>query len=58
MKRRKRKMPGVLSVEELFKQNRNSSIYFERWKNSHSKRDPLITKWIDHIEKNTKKTRP
>ncbi len=51
-------MPKVLSVEELFKQNRNISIYFESWENSQNKRDPLITKWIDHIEKNTEKTRP
>jgi len=45
-------------MEELFKQNRNNTIYFETWKNSHNKRDPLITKWIDHIEKSTEKTRP
>jgi hypothetical protein len=54
---RRRKMPKVMTVEEMFKQNRNSSIYFEMWKNSHNKRDPLITKWIDHIEKSTEKTR-
>ena len=53
---RDRPMPKVMSVEELFQQNRNISIYFEMWENSHSKRDPLITKWIDHIEKNTEKT--
>jgi len=47
-----------MTVEKLFKRNRNSSIYFEMWENSHSKRDPLIMKWIDHIEKNTEKTRP
>ena len=50
-------MPKVTTVEELFKHNRNNFIYFEMWKNSHSKRDPLITKWIEHIEKNTEKTR-
>jgi len=50
-------MPKAMTVEELFKQKRSSSIYFELWKNSHNKRDPLITKWIDHIEKNTEKTR-
>jgi hypothetical protein len=50
-------MPKVLSAEELFKQNGNSSIYFERWENCHNRRDLLITKWIEHIEKNTKKTR-
>jgi hypothetical protein len=41
-------MPKAMTVEELFKQNRSSSIYFERGKNSHNKRDPLITKWINH----------
>ena len=51
-------MPKVMTVEELFKQNRSSTIYFELWTDSHNKRDPLITKWIDHIEKNTEKTRP
>jgi len=51
-------MPKAMTVEELFKRNRNSSIYFEMWENSQTKRDPLITKWIDHIEKNTEKTRP
>ena len=51
-------MPKVMTVEDMFKQNRNSSIYFERWENSHSKRDLLITKWIEHIEKSTEKTRP
>ena len=50
-------MPKVMTVEELFKQNRNSSIYVELWKNSHNKRDPLTKKWIDHIEKSTEKTR-
>jgi hypothetical protein len=50
-------MPKVLNAEKLFKKTRNSSIYIECWENAHSKRDPLITKWIDHIEKNTKKTR-
>jgi len=51
-------MPKVMNAEEQFKQNRNSSIYFEMWKNSQNKRDQLVTKWIDHIEKNTEKTRP
>ena len=53
-----RKMPKAIAVEELFKQNRNSSIYFELWENSQNRRDPLITKWIEHIEKSTEKTRP
>jgi len=48
-------MPKAMTVEELFKQKRSSSIYFEMWKNSHNKRDPLVTKWIDHIEKTLKK---
>jgi hypothetical protein len=39
-------MPKAMTLEELFKQNRNSSIYFESWENSHNKRDPPITKWI------------
>ena len=51
-------MPKVMTVEELFKQNRSSSIYFEMWKNSQNKRDQLVTNWINHIEKNTEKTRP
>ena len=51
-------MPKVTTVEEMFKHNRSISIYFERWENSRNKRDPLITKWVDHIEKSTKKTRP
>jgi len=51
-------MPKVMTVEELFKQNRSNSIYFGMWTDSHNKRDPLITKWIDHIEKSTEKTRP
>jgi len=51
-------MPKVMAVEKLFKQNRSNSIYFELWADSHNKRDPLITKWIDHIEKSTEKTRP
>lgn len=50
-------MPKMMTVEELFKQNRSSSIYFELWKNSQNKRDQLVTKWIDHIEKSTEKTR-
>ena len=50
-------MPKMMTVEELFKQNRSSSIYFEMWKNSQNKRDQLVTKWIDHIEKSTEKTR-
>lgn len=50
-------MPKMMTVEELFKQNRSSSIYVELWKNSHNKRDQLVTKWIDHIEKSTEKTR-
>ena len=50
-------MPKVLNAEKLFKKTRNSSIYIECWENAQSKRDPLITKWIGHIEKNTKKTR-
>jgi len=54
---RSRKMPKMMTVEELFKQNRSSSIYFEMWKNSQNKRDQLVTKWIDHIEKSTEKTR-
>jgi len=36
-------MPKVMTVEELFKQNRSSTIYFELWTDSHNKRDPLIT---------------
>jgi hypothetical protein len=51
-------MPKAIALEELFKQNRKSSIYLELWQNSHNKRDPLITKWIEHIEKSTEKTRP
>ena len=54
---RNRKMPKVLNAEKLFKKTRNSSSYIECWENAHNKRDLLITKWIDHIEKNTKKTR-
>jgi len=50
-------MPKMMTVEELFKQNRSRSIYVELWKNSQNKRDQLVTKWIDHIEKNTEKTR-
>jgi len=50
-------MPKMMTVEELFKQNRSRSIYVELWKNSQNKRDQLVTKWIDHIEKSTEKTR-
>ena len=51
-------MPKVMTVEDLFKQERSIAIYFETWKNSHNRRNPLIRKWIEHIEKNTEKTRP
>jgi hypothetical protein len=50
-------MPNVTSAEKLFKKNRNNRIYFERWANAHNKRDPLITKWIEHIEKKAETTR-
>lgn len=48
-------MPKVLSIEKLFKQARNSSIYSERWTKSQNKHDLLITKWAKHIEETTKK---
>ena len=51
-------MPKEIAVKELFKQNRSSTIYFELWENVHNKRDPLITKWIEHIEKSAERTRP
>jgi hypothetical protein len=51
-------MTKALTAEDLFKQNTISSIYFEWWENSRNKRHPLITKWIEHIEKSTEKTRP